>query len=260
MEKWRTAISKRKDDELYVRGYSLSSLIGTRSFADLIFLLWRGSFPKKKEAKMLEAILVAASEHGLAAPSTFTARTIASCGNPLHVSIAGGIMALGEWHGGAIEKAAFYMQSGVSAKKIVADLVKRKERLPGFGHKVYKLGDPRVEKLFSLAKQWGFFGKFVRKALQLERELARKTGKSIPLNIDGAMAAILLELGFDWRIIRSFFILPRIVGLAAHAYEELVKEKPYRRLSEEDIEYIGPRLRGSKPLLRRAKARSRKKS
>ena len=83
----------------------------------------------------------------------------------------------------------------------------------------------------------------MKKALKLEHFLKLRTKKVLPINIDGALAALFLELGFDWRLARGFFILSRVAGLVAHAHEEAVNEKPYRRLSDEDVEYVGPKLR-----------------
>ena len=59
------------------------------------------------------------------------------------------------------------------------------------------------------------------------------------MNVDGSIAAILSDMGFDWRLGKGFFIISRVVGITAHVYEEKTKEKPFRRLSGEDIEYSG---------------------
>jgi citrate synthase len=243
MEKWKTKISMRGKVGLNIRGYELLKLIREKSFIEVIFLLWRGTFPAINEEKMFNTMLVASSEHGLEAPSTFIARTVASCGTSLSTAIGAGILAIGERHGGAVEKIAFHMQSGISAKTIVQETLKNKEHLAGFGHKIYKTGDPRVEELFLQAKKYKLYGKFVKKALELERELGRQSKKSIPLNIDGALGALCLELGFDWNMGKAFFILARVAGIAAHVHEEITDSKTYHRLSEEDIDYIGPELK-----------------
>ena len=239
MNKWKPAISTRRNGELYIRGYRFLDLLKKRDFIEVVFLLWRGKFPSRKETKMFNAMLVSAAEHGLEAPSTFVPRTVASCGTPFSTAVAAGILAIGERHGGAVEKIAFHLQSAVRARDIVRDALKRKEYLAGFGHKVYKTGDPRVKELFSQAKKYKLYGKYVKKVLELERELKRQSGKLIPLNIDGALGALLLELGFDWRLGKAIFILARVAGISAHVFEELTNEKSYRRLAEEDVEYIG---------------------
>lgn len=214
-------------------------LLSERNFVDLVFLLWRGKFPSRVETRMFNTMLVAAAEHGLEVPSTFTARTVASCGVSISTAIGAGILAIGERHGGAVEKLAYYLQSDDLAEKIVGRTLKNKEHLAGFGHKVYKTGDPRVKELFSQAKKNKLHGKYVKKALELERELERQSRRLIPLNIDGALGALMLELGFNWRLGKAVFILARVAGIAAHTLEEIDNGKSYRRLSEEDIEYIG---------------------
>ncbi len=239
MEKWKTAISTRQNGELYIRGYRFLGLLKKRDFIEIVFLLWRGKFPSRNETKMFNAMLVSAAEHGVEAPSTFVSRTVASCGTSFSAAIAAGVLAIGERHGGAVEKIAFHLQSGSSAKEIVSSALKRKEYLAGFGHKVYKTGDPRVSMLFSQAKKYKLAGKYIKKLLDIEIELKRQSGKLIPINIDGALGALLCELGFDWRLGKAVFILSRIAGISTHVLEEIKNEKSYRRLSEKDVEYIG---------------------
>ena len=75
------------------------------------------------------------------------------------------------------------------------------------------------------------------------------------MNVDGAIAAIVSEMGFDWRLGKGFFIIGRTPGLVAHAYEELVMEKPFsKRLDEEkEVEYLGPGPRELPDRFRRRK-------
>lgn len=240
--KWRTSISTHKGEVLYVRGKKLTEIIEKFSFVETTFLLLKGTLPSKKEARMLDAMLAAMVEHGIAAPSTFVARTAISTGNTFNSALAAGILAIGEHHGGAIERCAYYLSLDNSVENIVEEVLTKGEKLPGFGHKVYKEKDPRAQILFKKAKALEFYGRFAKRALALEKELKRKTSKSLPINIDGAVAALMLELGFDWRLGKAFFVLGRLPGLIAHAQEELTREKPYRRLDEKDIEYDGVKL------------------
>lgn len=241
--KWRTAISTHKDGELYVRGVRLTKLIAEASFVETIFLVLQGRFPTKKEINMTEAVFVSMIEHGVEAPSAFVARSVASTGNSAHAAIAAGILAMGDFHGGAIEQAARHIQSKETPRVIVAYALKNKGRLPGYGHKVYKTEDPRARALFEKARELRLSQTYIVRARAIERELKRATGVGIPLNVDGAVAAVMSELGFDWRLGKSFFILGRLPGLIAHVAEEHKNEKPYRRLDPEDVEYIGPPLK-----------------
>lgn len=240
--KWKTAISTHKDGDLFIRGTSLLSLINERSFVEAIFLLLRGTLPTKKEERMLNILLSGMIEHGVQAPSAFVARSVVSTGNPFNAALAAGILAIGEYHGGAIEQCAKYLQSRETVDTLVDDVLKRGKRMPGFGHKQYKDKDPRTEVILHNAKRLGFFGTYASRALEIENRLEKKTGKKLPLNIDGAVAAIMLELGFDWRLGKAMFILGRLPGLIAHVHEEITREKPYRRLEDNEVEYDGPTL------------------
>lgn len=237
MDKWRTSISRREGEDFLIRGQKISELLGSRDFVDMVFLLWRGSFPQDKEKVLLNAMLVSISEHGIEAPSTFVARAVASCGSSVSAAVAAGILNIGEWHGGAIEKVALLLESTDTPEVIVRNFLDRREHLPGFGHKVYKKGDPRVAALYTLAKNSGLDGKFVQKSLAVEHELANQGGKYVPLNVDGAIGALLLEMNFDRRFGKAFFSLARVAGIASHVVEEIKNEKPYRRLAAEDVEY-----------------------
>ncbi len=238
--KWRTKISQHKDGKLYVRGLSLEKLIQKHTFTEVIFLLLKGNLPDEKERKMLDTILVATAEHGVQAPSTFVTRAAASTNKPMNSALAAGNLTVGEWHGGAVEKCAQMLQSEKSAEEIVADAVKNKEKLAGYGHKVYKDEDPRTVAIFVKAKELGLSQKYIEKAEAIQQEFEKQSGKKLPINIDGAIAAIISELGFDWRLGKAVFVLGRLPGMIAHAHEEIVNEKPYRRLEEDDVEYTGP--------------------
>lgn len=246
MEKiWKTNIAGEVAGETVIRGYKLTDLIGQLSFTQTIFLTLKGELPTEVEEKMLGAILVASVDHGLGAPSTTAARIVASGGNKLHVGVAAGVLALGKHHGGAIKGAAKIFQENIdqkSAEQLVADFEAKDKRLPGFGHKIYEV-DPRTEKIVALAKDLGFGTRYIDYALAIGQELESKKGKKLPLNIDGIIACVVSEMGFDYEGANAFFIIPRVVGLSAHVQEELTQEKPVRRLSEDDLDYTGPKDR-----------------
>jgi citryl-CoA lyase len=196
---------------------------------------------------MMEAILVSSIDHGVTPPSTLGTRTIVSGGNPLNAAVAGGVLTIGDWHGGAIEQCARILQEwaqkGEDVASLATDLVKdfysKKKRIPGFGHRLHKT-DPRTVKLFELARKLKFSGKHMDLAQAVEKELFESTGKELPVNVDGAIAAVISDMGFDWKLGKGFFIISRVPGLVAHAYEERTLEKPMRKLGDTNYEYIGP--------------------
>ncbi len=240
---WKTKISVYKGNDLYVRGRKLTDLVGKISFTEAIFFILQGRMPKKKEARILDAILVTTLEHGVAVPSAFVGRSVASTGNPINASLAAGILSVGDYHGGAIEQAMQLLAENKTAQQIVKDALKQGKRLPGYGHKIYKEEDPRAKTLYKKIIDLKFPKKYFEKAYEIEKKLQKETGRSLPLNVDGAIAAILLELRFDWRMGKAFFILGRMPGMMAHIEEEMRDEKPYRRLDDKDIKYIGPEIK-----------------
>jgi citrate synthase len=244
---WRTDIGRVRPNEILVRGYDLAELIGTRSFGDVVFLLLAGSLPVGNEGRMMEAVLVAASEHSLVAPSVDAARFVASAGVPLQAAVAAGTMAMGEHHGGAVDAAARVFldagETGKSDREAAAELCGRLraegKRLPGYGHVVHD-PDPRAGRLFEVAGELGFRGRWCGLAEAFEEVTEETFGRRLRMNVDGAMAALLLELGLDWRLGKAFYVIGRSPGLVAHVFEEQNSERPYRDIGWENVSYEGP--------------------
>ncbi len=240
---YRTSITTHSDDKIYVYGYDLLKLAGEKSFTAAIYLILKGEMPDKSSEKMLDGMLTIAIDHGVEPSSVVAARNVYSAGSPVQAAVAAGVLAFGEYHGGAIEAAMEifnkYQQLGV--KKLIDDFAKSGERVSGFGHRLYT-SDPRTQRLLTLAKELGFLGKYVKFAQEVEVELS-KDAKKLPLNIDGIFAALLCEMGFNPKAGKGFFIIARTPGLVAHVVEEALREKPVRRLTDADVEYDGPRPR-----------------
>ncbi len=247
---YRTSITTHVNGRPYVYGYDLIELAGEASFARAIYLILKGQVPDKNSEALFNAMLVIALDHGVEPPSVVAARNVYSGGSPVQAAVAGGILAFGEYHGGAIEKAmenfAKYCPASSTAidrqaQKFIDDFKKSGLRIAGFGHRLYDV-DPRTQKLVVLAKKLGFFGKYVKFAQKVEEQLSKGV-KKLPLNIDGVMAALLLEMDFNPKVGKGIFIIARTPGIVAHVVEEALREAPFRRLSEKDIEYDGPRPR-----------------
>lgn len=247
---YRTSITTHVGGRPYVYGWDLIELAGEASFAKAIYLILKGQMPDKNSEAMFGAMLVIALDHGLEPPSVVAARNVYSGGSPVQAAVSAGILAFGEYHGGAIEAAmenfAKYCPAQAvainrEAQKLVDDFTKSGKRIAGFGHRLYDV-DPRTEKLLLLAKKLGFFGKYVKFAKTVE-EILSKGAKKLPLNIDGIFAGLLLEMGFNSKVGKGIFIIARTPGIVAHVVEEALREAPFRRLSEKDVEYDGPKPR-----------------
>lgn len=238
-KKWKTSIAGIIEGEGYIHGYKVTELIDKVSFTDAVWLELKGELPSEKERAMLDAILISTIDNGMGPPSTTNARNCASAGNPMQAAVAAGILGVGEFHGGAIEECARLLQLGLSAEKLVEKVISSGDRIPGFGHKVYKDEDPRAIQIFEKAKSLGFFGEYCELAKAVEVDLEKRKGKKIVINVDGAIAAVVSDMGFDYRLGKGFFIIGRVVGLVAHVFEELIREKPFRRIPVEEIGYDG---------------------
>ena len=240
MEPWRTAIVDAGPAHIRVRGHDVLDLMQRSSFTDLIFLLHHERLPSDAERRLIDALLIGSADHGAGAPSCAAARLAAS-GNRQSVSaaIAAGVLTIGDEHGGAGERCMELIAAGLersrresisideAAGRLVDEAKAAKTRLPGFGHRVHTAIDPRVAVIFRLAAEGGLTGDGIRFALALEAAL-RDRVKPIPLNIDGAMAAVLHDLGLPPKVGALLFIIGRVAGLSAEVLEEYTREKPMR--------------------------------
>ena len=233
---WRTSIIDMKPGVIRYRGYPIQELIGNVSFAQMIWLMTRGELPTEGQGRLLDAALMSAVDHGPQAPSIAIARMAATCGVGLNNAIASAVNVLGDVHGGAGEQAVEMYASiaaRIDAGAAPVDAVrsgldeaigKYGKFVAGFGHRFHPI-DPRAPRLLELvdeAAQDGHVrGRFAAIARGVEDELAaRKDGKRIPMNIDGATAVIYAELGFPAPLARGLFCLSRSVGILAHAWEQ----------------------------------------
>ncbi len=237
---FKTAISQHVDETSYIRGYNLTDLIGKVTFTEQIYLLLKGELPTEPQRAVLDAMLVACAEHRINVPSIVSARYAYSAGNTFNSAMAAGILSIGDYHGGAIDNAAkmFLENVGKDPEQVATEMKTAKKRAPGYGHKVYTT-DPRTHKLFTVAKENGLYGKYCKFAESFEVALEKASGKKLCLNVDGAVAALLCELGVDPRFGKGFFALARSAGIAAHVLEEAQTAQPFRTLRDEDVEFTG---------------------
>jgi citrate synthase len=94
--------------------------------------------------------------------------------------------------------------------------------------------------LYGIADAEGVTGDNSRLAQAVEDELKRVKGKRVPMNQDGAIGALGLDMGFDWRLLRALAFMPRSAGLAVHAVEEMTRESGWRHVPDDEITYDGP--------------------
>ena len=231
---WRTSIIDMEPGRIEIRGHPIENLIGNLTFAEMVWLMVRGNRPSPEQAKLLEAALVAAVDHGPQAPSIAAARMAVTCGLSLNGAMGNAVHMLDDVHGGAGEQlVTFLLQLKQDDMPTGEDLARRIEQyqtevtpyIPGFGHRFHKPADPRAIRLMALVEdarsQSIVTGYFMQTALQIEQILAEMKGKPVPMNIDGATAVIFAELGFAPPLARGLFCLSRSVGAMAHGWEQM---------------------------------------
>lgn len=241
--KFKTAIADiQADGTEIIRGFNLGDLIQQKTFVETIFLILRGELPTPPQTKMMNAIFTAVIDHGPAVASALNARISASAKNDLHASVAAGLLGLGGRHGVVIEPAMNFFYDHVNEPDLAGVLKKMKEEkkyAPGFGHKIFAV-DPRTQALFSIAKETGVYGQYTAFAEKVEETLNSLSTRKLPLNADGAIAALLCDMGFDARAGNGIFVIARVPGLVAHVIEEITNDEGIRRIQPEEIEYTGP--------------------
>jgi citrate synthase len=181
---------------------------------------------------MFNALAVTLVEHGMT-PSAIASRlTYYGAPESLQGAVAAGLLGIGDRFGGSIEEAARTLQEALGgsdkgadltqlAQQIVTTHKERKRPIAGLGHPVHKPVDPRAEKLFALAAEHGFSGRFVGLMKAISAEAQRAHGRDLPVNATGAIGAIASELDIPWRVSRGLAVMARAIGLVGHIQEEL---------------------------------------
>lgn len=226
---WRTSIIDMEPGRIDLRGTPVQDLIGNVSFAEMIWLMVRGDRPTPAQARLFEAALASAVDHGPQAPSIAAARMAVTCGLPLNNAMATAVNMLGDVHGGAGQQAVeLYHHVDAHAGDLAAALADwRAEHgkiIPGFGHRFHKPTDPRAPRLMALvseaAEAGAVSGRFQHIGQAIEAQISAEKGTALPMNIDGATAVIYAELGFAPPLARGLFCLSRSVGILSHAWEQ----------------------------------------
>ncbi len=251
---WKTAITEIHPNEIRVRGYRLDEMMGTVPFAQAVLLLLTGELPSPAVGHLMDAMLVASIDHGATPPSSLAARTVASTGAPLGAAVAAGLLSINRFHGGAIEDCARMIETAIAearrseqdfiqvAQAVVTEHRTRRAVLPGIGHR-FHTADPRTARLFEIAQSNNIAADGVRMLQTIQTQLAEQTGRALPINVDGAIAALLVDLGIPIALANAFFMIARVPGLVAQCYEESTRERPMRAIHPGEFEYDGPAAR-----------------
>jgi citrate synthase len=229
-----SGISTANAEMIVVRGKDLcADLIGSVSLTEHFWLLVTGYLPTQEQTRVLDACLVSVAEHGLV-PSVQAARmTYAAGPEAMQGAVAAGILGCGSVILGSAENAGRFLAAVLeragegelapAARALVEEYRAQKIPYPGYGHPLHTQGDPRVERLLAVAQEAGSAGRHVAAARAIERTIRDLTGKSLVLNVSGAIPAVLLDSGFPLQGLKGIPILARTASLVAHLVEEQMR-------------------------------------
>lgn len=248
---WRTSIGYAGENEILVRGYPLEEIIGRLSYSQGVMLVLKGRLPDEAETKVLDAVLVCLLDHGFISATVPAARFVASANPSVQAGVAAGVLAMGQnavspAHACAlIDDALARCEAGKDPDAVAAEIVgefrAERRRIPGFGHPSHTDGDPRAVRIEEVAVDAGFVSGRLDIYKRIHAEFVRQSGRTtIPINIDGMMAAVLPEMGFTPDEITVLAMLSYLPGIAAHVLEEINEGVPLRIIPPTTSVYDGP--------------------
>lgn len=228
-----TAICTSDATSITVRGRDLTSeIVGKMDFTAYFWLLVTGTEPNEEQSFFLNAVLCSLAEHGLV-PSVVAARmTYAAAPEALQGAVAAGLLGCGSVVLGSAEVAGRFYAECVADQRATGDdahtvavrnilrLRGTTKAIPGFGHPQHSGGDPRANLLLKLANERRVAGEHVAMMRALQAALPETIGRALPVNVNGPIPAILLDLGFPLTALKGIGLLCRTASLVAHCSEE----------------------------------------
>lgn len=221
---WSTA------ERIVVRGKDLpGEILGHLNLGDMAFFELTGRAPDAKESKLFNAMVVTLVEHGVT-PSALAARlTYLGAPEAMQAAVAAGLSGLGSVFVGSMEGVARMLSENADVDQM--------KRVPGLGHPLHKPVDPRTVRLFQIARETGFYGKYCERM----EEIGRK--KNLVVNATGAIGALACELGLDWRAVKGLGVMARAIGLVGHLLEEArqpMAEAVWHQIEEQASKHLKP--------------------
>ncbi len=250
---WTTKVGWAAEGKILVRGYRAEELIRRLTFAQAAYLVIRGELPAPAQAQALDAVLRSGLDQAFINSAVPAARFAASAAPEAPAAaIAAGVIAFGSVTGSPRQCAEMLIAANgtmkrsrlspaQAARQIVERYRKEGWKIPGLGHPMHKRAEPRAQALRAIAVKLGVWGERARLLDAIEREATRRFGRPLPLNLAGAVAAVLLEIGFDPLEMVGVAIMGYMPALVAHTVEEIREGVPLRIIPEA----LGARYAGS---------------
>ena len=224
---------------------------GGEPFGNLIYRAVTGEEEVDElRGKLIETMVTASVDHGVTPPSAQACMIAASVRADYAMALCSGVGAITDVHGGAGAKAARFFQKVVATAKekdlsmavateaVVREYVETKRRIQGLGHRVHSQ-DPRRDVLWVRSKEYGLAGGCVEVSELVTDIFAQVRGKSLPINVDGVIGAIVADMGLKIDLAKALFVFGRVAGLSAHYFEEIATQRPMRRINFGDAVYEG---------------------
>ena len=227
----RSGMGRSTPDRIFVRGYDLvQDVIGTLNLGDMAYLEITGRLPDTHQSRVFNAILVTLVEHGMTPMAIVSRLVYLGAPESLQAAVAAGLCGMGTTFAGTAEGAARMLHDAwdqhgdrdadALARHVVADFRARGQSIPGLGHNLHKPLDPRTARLFTVAAQEGYAGRYVALMTAIGTHAQALHGKPLPVNATGAIGALCCELGISWKAARGVAVIGRAVGLVGHLAEE----------------------------------------
>jgi citrate synthase len=227
-----TGLGTSDADTISLLGKDLAhELMGKVGFGELAFWLVAGRRPTAAEVRLFEAVLVALADHGFT-PTAIAARlTYLSAPDSLQGALAAGLLGGGSRFLGVTEDCGRFLADtlvaagteqdyDVIALEAVTAAKASHKFVPGLGHPVHKVEDPRTPRLFAIAEEEGLRGPHLRLFEAIGRVHPQVLGRRLPLNGAGVCGAALADLGLPTDLLRGFALLARAAGLLGQLAEE----------------------------------------
>lgn len=246
---WTTRISRAQKGRISVRGYPVEEIIEKLSYAEAAFLLLKGELPDAREAALFDLVLRSGMDQQFISSAVGAARFTASAFPDSPVpALASGMLASGSVTGSPQEPAEMLIEAvgwkrpePEACERVLEIWSERRGRIPGLGHPLHKEAEPRAVVVRRLAAELDGWRAHGRMLDAIEAHLGKTKGRAIPINLAGALGAVLADLKFDPLIIGGLGALSYGMALLAHITEEIREGVPLRIIPDAlGAHYAGP--------------------